>query len=173
MAFRRMVRYVGISAVFAAILAAHSATQAIEDLVTDTSGAVVAGAKVTITNLGTGVTNSVATNASGNYIFNLVPVEVSTSAALLPIENANAGGIIENERIIELFSVSANGIRANVAGTSGHDWLQGRHGLPNSPGKDGTFRLAGNRNSLHGFDRGEASIDRERVEVVVVIQSEL
>ena len=236
MAFRRIVRYVAISVVFAAILAAHSSTQAIEGRVTDTSGAVVAGAKVTMTNLGTGVSNSVVTNTSGNYTFNLVLVEVSANAALLPTENANAGGTIENRRIIELplngrnvvslavlvpglrfgnrtgrgeglsgfpipfagFSVSANGIRetfqagaitetvevaattallntgtANVAGTSEHDWLQGRLGLPNSAGKGGSFHLAGNRNSLHCLDRGETSIDRERAEVIVVIQSVL
>jgi hypothetical protein len=57
-----------------ACLYAQSTTQTIEGLVTDSSGAVVAGAKVSITNVGTGVTSSLETNATGNYTFALVPV---------------------------------------------------------------------------------------------------
>ena len=74
MALRRIFCYVVTSAVLAAGLAAQSTTQTIEGIVTDTSGAVIAGAKVTTTNLATGVTSSVATNATGNYTFSLVPV---------------------------------------------------------------------------------------------------
>jgi hypothetical protein len=55
-------------------LSAQSSTQSIEGLVTDTSGAIVANAKVTITNTATGVTSSVFTNTTGNYTFPLVPV---------------------------------------------------------------------------------------------------
>jgi hypothetical protein len=54
--------------------AAQSTTQAIQGLVTDTTGAVVAGARITITNIQTGVTRSVETNQTGNYNFPLVPV---------------------------------------------------------------------------------------------------
>jgi hypothetical protein len=53
---------------------AQSTTQKIQGLVTDPSGAVIAGAKVTIINEGTGVVNSVLTNETGNYSFPLVPV---------------------------------------------------------------------------------------------------
>src|SRR3954469_12052359 len=56
------------------LLAAQSATQSIEGLVADTSGAVIASAKVTITNTGTGVTSTVFTNSTGNYTFPLVPI---------------------------------------------------------------------------------------------------
>ena len=45
-----------------------------QGLVTDSSGAVVAGAKVIATNMGTGVAQSVVTNETGNYTFTLVPV---------------------------------------------------------------------------------------------------
>src|SRR5215831_11967388 len=58
----------------ASFLAAQSTTQSIEGIVTDTSGAVVANAKVTITNLATGVTSTVYSNSTGNYTFSLVPV---------------------------------------------------------------------------------------------------
>ena len=58
----------------AMLLHAQSTTQTIEGLVTDSSGAVVSGAKVTITNLATGVSSEVTTNATGNYTFTLVPV---------------------------------------------------------------------------------------------------
>ncbi|MBL8231703.1 MAG: carboxypeptidase regulatory-like domain-containing protein [Bryobacterales bacterium] len=43
-------------------------------LVTDTTGAVITGAKVTLTNLGTSVSTSVMTNETGNYTFPLVLV---------------------------------------------------------------------------------------------------
>ena len=49
-------------------------TQSIQGLVTDASGAVIAGAKVTITNEGMGVSQSVQTNETGNYTFPTVLV---------------------------------------------------------------------------------------------------
>ena len=41
--------------------------------ITDSTGAVVPGAKVTIKNLGTGVTATTKSNGTGDYIFNLLP----------------------------------------------------------------------------------------------------
>ena len=70
----RAISYAAAFAVLALALAAQSTTQTIEGVVTDSTGAVVAGAKVTITNLATGVSTSVNTNTSGNYTFTLVPV---------------------------------------------------------------------------------------------------
>src|SRR4026208_1098352 len=49
-------------------------TQSIQGLVTDASGAVIAGAKVTITNEGMGVSQSVETNETGNFTFPTVLV---------------------------------------------------------------------------------------------------
>ena len=51
-----------------------AATQSIQGLVTDSSGAVIAGAKVTITNEAMGVSQSVQTNETGNYTFPTVLV---------------------------------------------------------------------------------------------------
>src|SRR6266404_5751603 len=61
-------------ALFPVLLAAQSTTQSIEGLVTDTSAAVISGAKVTITNTATGVTSSVFSNSTGNYTFPLAPI---------------------------------------------------------------------------------------------------
>ena len=49
-------------------------TQSIQGLVTDSSGAIIAGAKVTITNEGMGVSQTVTTNETGNYNFPTVLV---------------------------------------------------------------------------------------------------
>src|SRR5262245_23494782 len=50
------------------------ATQSIQGLVTDSSGAIIAGAKVTITNEAMGVSQSVQTNETGNFNFPTVLV---------------------------------------------------------------------------------------------------
>jgi hypothetical protein len=55
-------------------LLAQSSTQGIQGLVTDSTGAIIAGAKVTVTNTGQGVTLSTETNDSGNYSFPLLLV---------------------------------------------------------------------------------------------------
>jgi hypothetical protein len=52
----------------------QSTTQSVQGLVTDSSGAIVSGARVTLTNEATGVSNTVTTNETGNYTFPLVPV---------------------------------------------------------------------------------------------------
>jgi hypothetical protein len=57
--------------------------------VTDPSGAAVPSAKVTIVNLGTNVSRSAQTGASGDYPFTLLPVgRYSTSSAPTPEESA-------------------------------------------------------------------------------------
>src|SRR5579864_128037 len=60
------------------LLAAPSAysqgTAAIVGTVTDNSGAVVPAAKVTVKNLGTNLTRTSATGASGEYSFTLLPI---------------------------------------------------------------------------------------------------
>src|SRR5262245_13273798 len=53
---------------------AQSTTQSIQGLVTDSSGAVVVGARITVTNEGTAVTQSATTNSTGNYSFQLMVV---------------------------------------------------------------------------------------------------
>ena len=62
-----------LAAMCAGICAAQSA-QSIQGLVEDASGAVVAGAKVTMTNTGTGISRSAETNSAGLYSFQLVQV---------------------------------------------------------------------------------------------------
>lgn len=61
-------------ALLAGIAAAQSTTQSVQGLVSDTTGAVIAGAKVTLTNLATGIALNASTNESGNYTFPLIQV---------------------------------------------------------------------------------------------------
>ena len=66
---------VGLFTLLGAGLAfAQSQTQSIQGLVTDPTGAVVSGAKVSYINEATGVSSTALTNATGNYSFQLVPV---------------------------------------------------------------------------------------------------
>ncbi len=55
-------------------LLGQSTTQSLQGIIADTSGAVMTGAKVTITNIGTGIARALETNATGNYSFPLVQV---------------------------------------------------------------------------------------------------
>ena len=68
------IGHLAAAVLFASFLCAQSTTQSIEGLVTDTTGAVIANAKVTMTNTATGVTSTVFSNSTGNYTFPLVPV---------------------------------------------------------------------------------------------------
>jgi hypothetical protein len=59
---------------FAAAVARAQETADIVGTVTDTSGAVLPGATVTLTNTGTNVSQAAPTGASGDYVFNLLQV---------------------------------------------------------------------------------------------------
>jgi len=50
-------------------LRAQAVTGSLLGTVTDSSGGVVPGAKVTITEMNTGISRKMETNASGNYVF--------------------------------------------------------------------------------------------------------
>src|SRR5438034_4592612 len=76
-----------LSAVLASLLAmagtlrAQTATGQITGTVKDTSGAVMAGAKVTLTNPQTNQTRETTTSAAGDYVFPLLPVGVYSVTA--------------------------------------------------------------------------------------------
>ncbi|MBL8211155.1 MAG: carboxypeptidase regulatory-like domain-containing protein [Bryobacterales bacterium] len=55
-------------------LSGQSTTQSVLGLVSDSSGAVIPNAKITLTNTGTGIVQTATTNETGNYTFTLVPV---------------------------------------------------------------------------------------------------
>lgn len=67
---------ISVLLVLALAVAVHgqSTTQTVQGLVTDTSGASIPGAKMTLTNMDTGVEQTVTTNETGNYTFTLVQV---------------------------------------------------------------------------------------------------
>jgi Carboxypeptidase regulatory-like domain len=54
--------------------AAQQASALITGTVKDTTGAVVAGAKITVTNTGTNVSHSTTTGKDGDYLFSLLPI---------------------------------------------------------------------------------------------------
>src|SRR5215467_11912943 len=60
--------------VVSATAGAQVTTADIVGKVTDSSGAVVPGAQVTVTNLGTNITRSVVANETADYFVNLLPV---------------------------------------------------------------------------------------------------
>src|SRR5262245_38304699 len=61
-------------AVIAAICHAQTTTGAFIGFVTDAQGALIRGAKVTAINEATGLTRTVTTNSSGEYVISLLPV---------------------------------------------------------------------------------------------------
>jgi hypothetical protein len=63
-----------IALIVCAICAGQSTVQSIQGIVTDSSGAVVVGARVTATEINTGVVRTVTTNETGNYTVPLLPV---------------------------------------------------------------------------------------------------
>lgn len=72
-----MARALVIAALFfmaSNICTGQSTTQSIQGLVTDSSGAAASGARVTATEVATGVVRSVLTNETGNYTLALLPV---------------------------------------------------------------------------------------------------
>ncbi|MBI1355575.1 MAG: hypothetical protein GC160_14625 [Acidobacteria bacterium] len=95
-------------------LSAQSTTQTIQGLVTDSTGAVIPGASVTMTNIETGVKQRTDTNATGNYAFNLVPVgnyEVRCESAGFKAEVAtglrvDTGGQVRQNFTLEIGEVS-------------------------------------------------------------------
>jgi hypothetical protein len=71
---KRILQSAGAMLAICGLAMAQSTTQSIMGLVTDSTGAVVVAAKVTVTNEATGVTRSAETNNTGNYTFALMPV---------------------------------------------------------------------------------------------------
>ena len=70
-----------ILALSAAVVSAQTSTASISGVVTDTSGAVIAGAKITATNEATGVALSQRTTGNGVYSFPGLPAGTYTVAA--------------------------------------------------------------------------------------------
>jgi hypothetical protein len=63
-----------VTTMLATAVAAFAQTASINGVVTDSSQAVVVGAKITVTNLETGLRSEAQTNETGNYSINLLPV---------------------------------------------------------------------------------------------------
>ncbi|HTZ47990.1 MAG TPA: carboxypeptidase regulatory-like domain-containing protein, partial [Verrucomicrobiae bacterium] len=76
----RLVRRLGVLVVLAAMVMLHAERVQAQDTadvvgtVTDTSGAVIPGATITLTNIGTNIQQTTQSNGTGDYIFNLLQV---------------------------------------------------------------------------------------------------
>ena len=68
------VRLAALCLLVPALAFAQATTADIVGRVTDSSGAVLPGATVTITNEGTGDVRTATTTESGDYVFNLLPI---------------------------------------------------------------------------------------------------
>ena len=77
MKYYRALLRCGFVFCFLAVLSGSAWAQtsaSIRGTVTDQSGGVVAGAKVTLTNTGTGIARTTMTGSDGTYLFDLVQV---------------------------------------------------------------------------------------------------
>jgi Carboxypeptidase regulatory-like domain len=81
--FRALEAALGIALMLlgAATAAGQQATATLSGMVTDSSGAVIVGATVTLTNSKTNIAQSVQTNSDGLYLFALVPIGTYDLAA--------------------------------------------------------------------------------------------
>lgn len=85
--------------------------------VTDKTGSVISGAKVTITSQGTGVTRQVTTDGSGHYLVPLLPVSTYTlrveSSGFQSVEQKDVRLQVEESREVN-FSLAPGAVTTNV-----------------------------------------------------------
>jgi hypothetical protein len=123
-------RFVSVSALIlvASIAWAQSTTQSVLGLVSDSTGAVLPGAKVTLTNTGTGVSVNTTTNETGNFTFSLLQVgnydlrveaqgfksEVRTNLRVETAAQVRQNIVLDVGNITESIEVSANAVLLNT-----------------------------------------------------------
>ena len=114
---------------------AQKITAAIRGTITDPTGAVIAGAKVTVKNEETGLTRTASTNSAGNYNFDQLPVgsyrieveqagfkAASRSKIVLNVADVRAvdvalqTGDISEQVNVEVAAVSVKTVGAEIAG---------------------------------------------------------
>src|SRR5579859_530289 len=104
---------------------AQSGASTIRGTVTDHSGAAVAGATITITNLKTNFSRSQTTSSSGGYSFDLIPpgdykVEISANGFRKEIVSpvgALVGNVAEVSRVLEIGEVTSSVVVEGGSGT--------------------------------------------------------
>jgi len=87
-----------VGCLFSSLVSAQEVTAAINGVVTDPSGAAIAGAKVTATDQERGVTFTTTTNGSGFYIFPRLPV----GRYALKVENAGFRTAVQSDILLQL-----------------------------------------------------------------------
>ncbi len=89
-----MRQVVPLFLLFVSLAGAQTSTSAISGIVSDSSGAAVSGAKVTLENEATGVTNRQETNEAGSYSFPALPAgSYSVTVEMQGFRKARRGGI--------------------------------------------------------------------------------
>jgi hypothetical protein len=128
--FRKWVSLAALLLLVAAPVFAQRFTAAIRGNVTDQSGAVLAGATVTLKNEGTGLTRTMATNTAGNYSFQDLPVgsyqvevsftgfksSVQTKVAISPADVREVNVRLVTGEITEAVSVEASSYAVKTVG---------------------------------------------------------
>ena len=90
----RVLAVLALMFVFTSLVFGQAETGQVTGTVTDPSGAIVAGAKVTITDVNTGASRTGTTNSSGSYTFtNLKP---STYDVVVTFAVAQSGRLVIN-----------------------------------------------------------------------------
>lgn len=92
----------------------QSTVGSVSGTVSDTSGAVVPGTTVTLSNLGTGAENTVQTNASGRYVFvnvqagnyTIVAEQTGFKTSVLPAFNVGVNTAVTNNIALEVGAVT-------------------------------------------------------------------
>jgi hypothetical protein len=102
--------------------ALHAQTSAgqVTGTVTDTSGAVVPGANVTLTNTGTGIANSTVANDSGNFIFiNVQPGSYEVAVQLEGFKPVKTEPFVVqvNQTVTRMIKLDAGSVTENVTVT--------------------------------------------------------
>src|ERR1700690_2704268 len=118
MRFSRLLNFLGVVA-FALVLFANGrllagVTASISGTVTDPSGAVVAGATVTATNVDTGVATTLTTNAAGFYSFQSLPLGNYT----IGVQQSGFKGYAQTGLVLDVNSALVIDVQLQVGTTS-------------------------------------------------------
>ena len=115
--WRTAVRCVAAVFLMAASAAAQTVTGEIRGTVRDTSGGVLPGVTVTVTNSGTGLTRTDTTNDTGTFVFPSLPIGTySVTAELQGFRKAERTGFVLNAdgRVTADFSLGVGAITETV-----------------------------------------------------------
>src|SRR5208282_2663679 len=105
----------GVVFLFAAPFASAQSTGGrIRGTVTDSSGAAVAGAKVTLVNIATNITREATTSATGEYLF----LEVPVGTYEIDVNQAGFKKFVRKDVVVDLNAVVSIDVALQVGGST-------------------------------------------------------